>query len=162
MNRYIGTKLVNATPMNRQQYNDFRGWVLPDNEDGADEGYLVETLNGGKANTAEYKGYVNWLTKDAFDKTYRKVDGMTFSDALRLVKMGVPVRRAGWNGKGLFIFMVQGSSFTVNRPPLNELFPEGTIIDYRGHIDMKTVDGSIVPWVASQTDLLGEDWEVVE
>ena len=38
---YIGTKIIRALPMARQQYNDYRGWQLPDNEDGADDGYLV-------------------------------------------------------------------------------------------------------------------------
>jgi hypothetical protein len=61
----------------------------------------------------------------------------------------------------MFIFLVNGSHFTVNRPPLLGIYPEGTEIDYRGHIDMRTADGSIVPWVASQTDLLADDWALV-
>lgn len=83
---------------------------------------------------------------------------MNFSDALDLVKAGNKVSRSGWNGKGMFIFLVPGSVFKVSRPPLLGIYPEGTEIKYRGHIDMKTVDGMIVPWVASQTDILAEDW----
>ena len=87
---------------------------------------------------------------------------MDFSDALRRVKAGACVARAGWNGKNMFIFLVKGSTFQVNRPPLLGMFPEGTPINYHGHIDMRTADGTIVPWLASQTDLLAEDWgEVV-
>ncbi len=44
---YIGTKVVHALPMTRQAYNDYREWQLPDDEDGADEGYLVEYVDGG-------------------------------------------------------------------------------------------------------------------
>lgn len=66
--------------------------------------------------------------------------------------------RTGWNGNGMFIFLVPGSTFKVSRPPLLGIYPEGTEINYRSHIDMKTADGSIVPWVASQTDVLAEDW----
>lgn len=81
-----------------------------------------------------------------------------FGVVLALVKGGFKCARKGWNGKEMFIFLVNGSTFTVNRAPLNEIYPEGTEINYRSHIDMRTADGSIVPWVASQTDLLAEDW----
>lgn len=83
---------------------------------------------------------------------------MNFGEALDLIKRGYKVTREGWNGKDMFLFLVQGSTFKVNRPPLLGIYKEGQEINYRGHIDMKTVDGSIVPWVASQTDLLAEDW----
>lgn len=86
---------------------------------------------------------------------------MNFGQALESAKNGGKVSRDGWNGKGMFIFLVNGSNFTVNRPPLLGIYPEGTRIDYRGHLDMKTADGSIVPWVASQTDLLAEDWSTL-
>ena len=84
---------------------------------------------------------------------------MTFSTALDAIKNGNRVTRAGWNGKGMFIFMVPGSVFMVNRPPLLGIFPEGTEVRYHAHVDMKTNDGEIVPWLCSQTDLFAEDWE---
>ena len=87
---------------------------------------------------------------------------MDFSDALRRVRTGDKVAREGWNGKGMFIFFVNGSTFEVNRPPLLGIYPEGTKIEYHSHIDMKTADGQIVPWLASQTDMLADDWEVVQ
>ena len=87
---------------------------------------------------------------------------MDFGAALQALKNGQKVAREGWNGKGMFLFLVPGSVFKVNRPPLLGIYPEGTEINYRPHIDMKTVDGEIVPWVASQTDVLAEDWVIVE
>ena len=84
---------------------------------------------------------------------------MNFSTALDAIKNGNRVTRAGWNGKGMFIFMVPGSVFMVNRPPLLGIFPEGTEVRYHAHVDMKTNDGEIVPWLCSQTDLFAEDWE---
>ena len=87
---------------------------------------------------------------------------MDFSRALSAVKHGGKVCRSGWNGKGMFIFLVPGSTFQVNRPPLLGIYPEGTEINYHAHIDMRTADGTIVPWLASQTDILANDWEVVE
>lgn len=86
---------------------------------------------------------------------------MNFGEALHLVKYGKRVARKGWNGKGMFIFLVPGSTFEVNRPPLLGIYPAGTVINYHAHIDMRTADGQIVPWLASQTDLLAEDWEEV-
>jgi hypothetical protein len=88
------------------------------------------------------------------DKTF------DFSEALSFLKKGWRLRRTGWNGKGMFVFLVSGSVFIVNREPLLSILGEGAIVNYHGHIDMKTADGMIVPWLASQTDLLAEDWEL--
>lgn len=85
----------------------------------------------------------------------------SFETALVHLKLGQKVAREGWNGKGMFIFLVKGSRFVVNRPPLLGIYPEGTEVRYHAHVDMKTADGTIVPWLASQTDLLAEDWYIV-
>ena len=82
MTRYLGTKEINAKPMNRLDYNKFRGWDLPSDENGADDGYLVEYIAGGKANTKEYKGYVSWSPKDVFDEAYKIYD--TYLDRLNI------------------------------------------------------------------------------
>ncbi|WP_203234337.1 hypothetical protein [Burkholderia mayonis] len=73
MEQFIGVKRVNAKAMTRGEYNAFRGWELPADENGADEGYLVEYQDGGKANTAEYAGYVSWSPRDVFERAYRPV-----------------------------------------------------------------------------------------
>lgn len=86
---------------------------------------------------------------------------MNFGHALEALKAGGKVARQGWNGKDMFLFLVPGSHFEVNRPPLLGIYPAGTPIDYRSHIDMKTAQGDIVPWVASQSDLLADDWYVI-
>lgn len=88
--------------------------------------------------------------------------GMSFSGALSWLKAGYLVARQGWNGKGMFLFLVPGSQFKVNRPPLLGIYPEGTEVRYHAHIDMKTAQGDVVPWLASQTDILAEDWIVVQ
>lgn len=83
---------------------------------------------------------------------------MNFGQALATLKTGGKVARQGWNGKGMFLFLVPGSTFTVNRAPLLGIYPEGTQVNYCPHIDMKTADDKVVPWLASQTDVLAEDW----
>lgn len=62
----------------------------------------------------------------------------------------------------MFIFLVPGSTFNVNRAPLLGIYPEGTKVDYHAHIDMKTARGYVVPWLASQSDMLDEDWCIVD
>jgi hypothetical protein len=86
---------------------------------------------------------------------------MDFGEALAALKNGGRVTRPGWNGKGMFLYLVPGSTFQVNRPPLLGIYEEGTVINYLPHIDMRTADGSCVPWLASQADLLADDWEAV-
>lgn len=85
----------------------------------------------------------------------------SFSEALNQIKAGERLARAGWNGKDMFVFLVPGSVFNVNREPLLSILGDGTEVNYRGHIDMRAADGTIVPWIASQTDLLADDWQVV-
>ena len=84
-----------------------------------------------------------------------------FGQALKDLWGGSLVARRGWNGTDMYLFLVPGSTFEVNRAPLLGIYNEGTRINYRPHIDMRTADGSIVPWVASQSDLLELDWYVL-
>lgn len=146
MQQYIGTKLINAAPMTRAAYNNFRGWVLPSNENGDDEGYLVEYLDGGLANTDKYAGYVSWSPAPVFDKAYRITQGMTFGNALECLKLGAKVQREGWNGKGMWLRHISRSMLAPGHLP---------------YIEMKTAQEQYVPWLASQTDVLAEDWRVV-
>jgi hypothetical protein len=73
MKRYIGTKIINAKPMNRLEYNDFRGWTLPDDEDGSDNGMLIEDI-GGIQNTNDFNGYVQWVTIEEFNRIYKTTE----------------------------------------------------------------------------------------
>ncbi len=70
---YIGAKLLRAEPMTRAAYNDYRGWKLPENENGDDEGYLVEYNDGGAPNHPDHAGYISWSPKEQFDNAYRAV-----------------------------------------------------------------------------------------
>lgn len=90
---------------------------------------------------------------------------MNFGEALIALKAGHRVTRTGWNGTGMWLILVPGSTITVSADrPLGTAAPElvGQEIAYQPHIDMKTAQGSVVPWLASQSDLLAEDWKVVD
>ena len=138
--KYIGTKIVTAYPQEK---------------DGK-PGYGVIYADG----------YTSWSPKEVFEESYRAIErdghALNFGDALHMLKLGKKVARAGWNGKGMFLFIVPGSTFKVSRPPLLGIYPEGTEINYCPHIDMRTSDGKVVPWLCSQIDALAEDWQVVE
>lgn len=71
MQKYIGTKTINAKPMTRKEYNDLRGWSVPKDENPADEGYLVEYIDGGQANHPDYSGYLSWSPKEVFERAYQ-------------------------------------------------------------------------------------------
>lgn len=141
---YIGTKLVKAMPMDRLAYNELRGWAVPEDEDPKDKGYLVEYLDGAKANVPGFDGYVSWSPRDVFDKSYRALTGMKFGMAIEALKLGERLARTGWNGKGMHV----------------ELVPAATIEDQRfgAHFLLRGVDGVHQTWVPSITDILAEDW----
>ena len=63
MTRYVGTKLLLATAMTREVYNAYRGWDLPEDENGAEAGYLVEYLDGGESNHPDHDGYISWTPR---------------------------------------------------------------------------------------------------
>lgn len=81
MKKYIGTKEVQATPMNRGDYNALRGWQVPENENPDDDGYLVVYPNG-EPNVKEFNGYVSWSPKKQFEEAYRVSE--TFKDRMTI------------------------------------------------------------------------------
>lgn len=160
MKTFIGTKIILAMPMNWAEYNAYRGWELPANENGADEGYLVEYTDGGKANDSRHAGYISWSPKEQFEGAYRETSGLTFGLALEALKKGAKVARAGWNGKGMWLAHIAGWSWQVD-PTVNTAMASSSL-NPAPWIGMRTADEKFVPWLASQTDMLAEDWSIVE
>lgn len=84
-----------------------------------------------------------------------------FGEVLQGLQEGKRYRRPLWEGRGSFIFLVKGSTFTVNREPLMSIFGEGVPVAYHAHIDILTDRGVIAVWTPTQMDLLAEDWVLV-
>ena len=84
---------------------------------------------------------------------------MDFSAALASLKMGWAVSREGWNGKGMFIYLVPANAYPAQTGAAKAYFGEGAMVPYGGYIAMKTAQGNVVPWLASQTDILADDWQ---
>lgn len=139
MRQYIGTKIIEAEPMSRGQGGK------------AEDGYKVRYPDG----------YESWSPKDVFEEAYRPTDCMSFGLAIEAMKKGKKVSRRGWNGKGMFLFLGTGI----------ELHTEADlscVSDLEGDLTLPTIvmktadDKFCVGWLASQTDMLADDWEVVE
>ena len=92
---------------------------------------------------------------------------MKFGEALEALKEGKKVARKGWNGKGMFLYLTQGSKVPYSKLKKETqtaliTYPD-TVVNINAHIDMFAADGSIVVgWLASQTDMLSEDWYLVK
>jgi len=168
MKSYIGTKVVHAKPMTRLEYNTHRGWAVPEDENGADEGYLVEYVAGGSANHKDHKGYISWSPKDVFEHAYHPTTNMRFGDAIEAAKQGERIARAGWNGKDMWVAYSPGNPVT----PAGQFWSQANAAyahSQPGHhvavlpcFTMKTATGEILMgWLASQTDMLADDWTIV-
>lgn len=172
MKNYIGTKIIQAEPLTRQAYNELRGWSIPENENPNDDGYLVIYPDSPDHNVVGYDGYVSWSPKAEFEKAYRDFkSGMSFGQAIELLKQGERVARNGWNGKGMFLLLIKGEAVTEkindcygdpNRYDVGtDGYEKGQSIPVLDAIYMKTADDKLVAWLASQTDVLSEDWQIV-
>ena len=172
MKRFIGTKMILGKPMTLGDYNLYRGWDIPADEDPNKPGYLVEYPDKDNTNHPHHDGYISWSPAEAF-KAYRPTDGMTFGLAIEAMKKGYMVARVGWNGKNMFVYFVQGTHPFVyemrgnaaKAVELRKKLTNGASSHQNicGHIDMMAADGSIVVgWLASQTDINAEDWMIVE
>ena len=134
---YIGTKIVHAEPMAcpADVHNSKKG----------DPGYKVV-----------YKdGYESWSPKDVFEEAYHLIqyEVMNFSDALAWAKLGKKIFRHGWNGKNMWVAVQMPDKGSMNTLPY-------LYIEYpKGHPAYPK--GSRVPWLASQTDLLADDWDLI-
>lgn len=94
------------------------------------------------------------MSSDFTDMLFHK--DMDFGHAIRALKAGKRVQRMGWNGKGMFLFLF------LLRPDGEALERSCGGLPVRPCIAMRTADGAIQPgWLASQADILGEDWQVV-
>ncbi len=154
--QYIRCHIVKATPMTRGDYNKYRGWEIPANENPADEGYHVVYPDG----------YESWCPKAQFEDAGRPVDGMTFGMAIEAMKRGKKVARRGWNGKGMYLWLLPATDVKrewCRDQRLIEAMGDRDTLPCLGSIRMFTATKEVLTgWLASQTDMLSDDWVIVE
>lgn len=86
---------------------------------------------------------------------------MNFGKAIENLKIGKKVARSGWNGKGMFLYYVPAASYPPSTQIAKDTF-NGNDVPYGAYIAMKTAQDNVVPWLASQTDVLAEDWQIFD
>ena len=149
--KYIGTKTITA-------------WATE--KDGV-SGYTMKYADG----------YASWSPKSAFEEAYRAIEGegqnLSFGDALHMLKLGKTVARAGWNGKGMCLYLQNGSHDFVGYPDVvpgdiagvpSAHFDRGDsgTVTRMPSVCMLTAGGQIVVgWTPNQIDMLASDWKVV-
>jgi hypothetical protein len=87
---------------------------------------------------------------------------MTFGDALVELKDGSRLERRGWNGRGMFVYLVPAASYPVQTGAAKAHFGEGSMVPYNAYFAIKNVNDTVSTWVLSVNDCLAEDWQVVE
>lgn len=160
MKPFIGTKMILAQPMSRGEYNEYRGWVCPEDENPADEGFLVEYVDGGKANHPAHLGYISWSPKGVFEQAYRPTSGLPFGQVIEALKAGKRAARKGWNGQGMFVYYVPAAAYLAQTPVAKEHFGEHAYVPYAPYLAIKTAEDTVSTWVPSVSDVLAEDWVV--
>lgn len=167
MDKYIGTSNVIARPMTLGLYNEYRGWAIPDNENPDDPGYLVTHTKTGDST----EGHVTWVPQEVFMRMYRPITGLTFGQAIEALKAGKKVCREGWNGRGMYLWLKPATVIKTEwcRDPYLKAITEdnGGAIEALGTICMYTTDSKgrravLTGWLASQADILQEDWQILD
>ena len=150
MQKYIGTKIIEAVPAIRKGGKVYEeGWPIPKSMDPTEEGYKVRYPDG----------YESWSPKGVFEEAYRPTDCMSFGLAIEAMKKGKKVARRGWNGKNQHIELATRISYMTS---------EGVFVNVEHEaIGNKAIafcgtSGVQMGWLASQADMLADDWEIVE
>ena len=87
---------------------------------------------------------------------------MDFGDAIREAKAGKKVARIGWNGQGMFAYIVPASSYPAQTKIAIEHFGDGALVPYRAYWALKTAQNDIATWTPSGSDTLADDWVIVD
>lgn len=89
-------------------------------------------------------------------------DQFDFGSAIHLLKMGKKVMRAGWNGKGMFVYYVPAASYPADRNSKSTMAGEfaDDMVPYREYLALKTAQNDVSTWAPSVSDALAEDWQL--
>lgn len=170
MEKFIGTKIVQAEPAmkcwgHKGEAHD-AGLILTQKElvEKVSDGWETTEIRHGYAVVYE-DGYRSWSPKDVFVAAYRRTDGMNFGLAVEAAKLGHRIARRGWNGKNMSVAYQKGYPDGI---PCNENTARawgmevGELFKCRPYLQLRCADGSFQMWVASQSDILADDWYIVE
>lgn len=155
METYIGTKIIQAEPALCLTDLDGKRSIVPA---GDYPGYEAGSVKEGYR-VVYPDGYESWSPKDVFEEAYRRANGMPFGLAIEAAKKGKKIQRAGWNGKGQYVELASCISYknacgdVVN---VNHNAIGNHALAFVG------TSGVQLGWLASQADMLADDWRIVE
>ena len=164
MKKHIGTKVIQAEPAYRYWMDDGEKVIVAHDEDrpekvmnatACEDGYKVQYPDG----------YVSWSPKEVFEEAYRPIDGLNFGLAIEAAKMGKRIARRGWNGKNMSVAYQKGypDGIPCNKNTAEAWgMQEGELFKCRPYLQMRCADGTFQMWLASQSDILADDWYIVE
>lgn len=161
MQQYIGVKIVKAEPMTIGRFKERKKDVIPYFGSPDDLGYIVEYEDG----------YESWCPKNVFEKHNRPTTGMSFGYAIEAAKQGRKIARQGWNGKGMYVVYMP----PMYLPPFNsqeagkkvndrtaKIIGADAPLDCQPYFAMYNAQKQWIPgWLASQSDMLSDDWYIV-
>ena len=125
----------------------------------------VRIEDGYMFTTSKNDMYPQYMTADEFEKICRSTEAMNFGDALVALKQGKRVARKGWNGKNMSVAYQKGypEGIPCNKNTAQAWgMEEGELFKCRPYLQMRCADGTFQMWLASQSDILADDWYVVE
>lgn len=153
MKQYIGTKIIEAEPAYRCMDGHGHITITDDlpvafpNFPSVEDGYRVRYADG----------YVSWSPKEAFEEAYRPTDAMNFGLAIEAAKRGAKIARRGWNGKGQYVELASAISYVT--PGGETVNAEHEAIGNRAFAFVGS-SGVQMGWLASQADMLADDWHI--
>ena len=151
MKTYICTKVIHAVPAKM-----VNGCIWPE---GLPLPQVREVKDGYLYTTADVN-YPQFMSKADFEAMCRSTDAMTFGDALEAMKQGQRVAREGWNGKNMYVFLAFEPDFVTDADisAFDQLD-----VEVSDMLVLKTARDTFQPgWLATQSDMLAEDWYIVE
>lgn len=155
MKQYIGTKLIQAEPAFRCADGGSKVVITDKPEEAfpnypiVEDGYRVRYSGG----------YESWSPKAVFEEAYRPTDGLSFGLAIEAAKKGHKIQRAGWNGKNQYVELATRISYvSADRVFMNA---EHADIGNKA-LSFVGTSGVQLGWLASQADMLADDWRIVE
>ena len=171
MKTYICSKVIHAVPIKIVNgYPWPEGLPLPEVSEPkqTDEhcGNITETRieDGYAFTTSKDNKYPMVMTAEEFEKSCRSTEDMNFGDALVALKLGKRVARKGWNGKNMSVAYQKGyfDGIPCNKNTAQAWdMEEGELFKCRPYLQMRCADGTFQMWLASQSDILADDWYIV-
>lgn len=150
MKKYIGTKLIEAEPVLRNMSGKLIPIDMPVSLDElVEQGYKVRYPDG----------YESFSPKKVFEEAYRPTDGLSFGLAIEAAKKGKKIARRGWNGKNQYVELA--TCIGYKDPQGNVTNPYHEAIGNKALAFVGT-SGVQLGWLASQADMLADDWRIVE